>query len=857
MKLPELLAPAGSMEALRAAVENGADAVYLGGKKFGARQYASNFDLDELAQAVDYTHSREVRIYVTVNTLLDDQELDELPAYLRGLYLIGVDAVIVQDLGVLRVIRKLLPELEVHASTQMTVSNQEGASLLTQEGVKRVVLARELTLHEIATVSRVPGVETEVFVHGALCVCYSGQCLMSSLIGGRSGNRGRCAQPCRLGYSLVDAKGNELVDRNAVGQHLLSPKDIKTIELLPELIKAGVCSLKIEGRMKRPEYVATVVSRYRQALDRLAESEDFEVGAEEERALRQIFNRDFSTAYMRGNPGHELMSYKRPNNRGLFLGRIKAYDPQRGRARIVLDEGLRTGDGIEAWVTRGGRAVTTVDQLWVDGQKREEAWPGEEVTLEFRGMLHPGDRIFKTHDEVLVVQARESYLRASGARRIPLAAHVWANVGQPVVIELQDTEGRVGRGATSDVAQEARNRPLTKEVLFEQLGRLGNTPFYLFQLQLEGDGKAMAPLSQLNEVRRQAVEDLERQRKAVFHRAPVDEAQWNQMMIELGLEKRPSKKTAKQKDDSTVLIAALEGLQALQAAVKAGAQEVYLSTEGYRHEQPFRPGDEEAAISLCRESGVRDVVSLPRLYRPDQRQIVEKIIQRWYQAGAKRFIIANLGYMDLLQNLTEVEVRADFPLWVFNGQSARFLNDLQIRWFTLSPELSLEQIRTLAHHGLPRAQVEVAQSEAVVHGPLPMMVSEYCSSGALLGGRAFNRACNGACHRYTEVYLQDRMNFRFPLYTDAFCRMHLMNAKDLSLLENLPDLVSLGVKRLRIEGRTKSPEWLKSVLNIYRKALRAMASGMWVNDDIQKWQQELERLHPPGYTKGHLFRGVE
>jgi putative protease len=317
---PEILAPAGNLEAFRAAVENGADAVYAGGQSFGARAYAGNLSPAELAEAVRYAHVRGVRVYVTVNTLVNNAELETVGRYLVDLYRIGVDAVLVQDLGVMRLARTLLPGLKIHASTQMTVINSEGAAFLRDLGVARVVLAREVSLADMREIAGNSGIEIEVFVHGALCVCYSGQCLMSSLIGGRSGNRGRCAQPCRLPYTLVEANSGRNVGAN-LGPHLLSPRDLRLASYLPELVRAGVTALKIEGRMKRPEYVAIVTRIYRQVRDRVLAGEAGTLKPDEEKDLRQIFNRGFTTGYFLANQGRELMSYLRPNNRGTKIGR--------------------------------------------------------------------------------------------------------------------------------------------------------------------------------------------------------------------------------------------------------------------------------------------------------------------------------------------------------------------------------------------------------------------------------------------------------------------------------------------------------------------------------------------------------
>lgn len=331
----ELLAPAGSWEALEAAVNAGANAVYMGGKAFGARAYASNFDREEMAKAVYFAHMHRVRLYITVNTLVDDSELEELADYLLFLNNVGVDGIIVQDMGVIRLACRLVPQLPLHASTQMTLTNSSGVDFAAEAGMERSVLARELSLKEIqAACSR--GSEIETFIHGALCVCYSGQCLMSSLIGGRSGNRGRCAQPCRLPYKLLNGKGEDMLAGKDAGQYLLSPKDMNTLAILPQMIETGVVSYKIEGRMKRPEYVAVVVDAYRRAMDSYLAG-DYQVPPEDLANIEQIFNRDFTTAYLTNRPGKEMMSDRRPNNRGVLIGRVAKLDKQRNKASVKLD----------------------------------------------------------------------------------------------------------------------------------------------------------------------------------------------------------------------------------------------------------------------------------------------------------------------------------------------------------------------------------------------------------------------------------------------------------------------------------------------------------------------------------------
>ncbi|MFZ5647205.1 MAG: peptidase U32 family protein, partial [Bacillota bacterium] len=323
MNKPELLAPAGGWEAFTAAVENGADAVYLGGKMFNARQSADNFDNDDLKRAVEYAHLRGVKIYVTVNTLIADGEMEDALEFLFALHNTGADAAIIQDAGLASLARKTIPELQLHASTQMTAHNSPGVMSLLEQGFSRVVLARELSLKEISEIKKTTGADLEVFIHGALCIAYSGQCLLSSMIGGRSGNRGRCAQPCRMQYVLTDGAGSPLVNPAEAGEYLLSPRDLNISAHIPDLISAGINSFKIEGRMKRPEYVATVVRVYRSLIDRALSGDPYFVEEKQESDLAQIFNRDFTTGYFFGGQGRDMMSYKRPNNRGVRLGRVK------------------------------------------------------------------------------------------------------------------------------------------------------------------------------------------------------------------------------------------------------------------------------------------------------------------------------------------------------------------------------------------------------------------------------------------------------------------------------------------------------------------------------------------------------
>ncbi len=509
-------------------MENGADAVYLGGKSFGARASADNFTREELYEALAYAHGRGVRVYVTVNTLVDNEEFGELSDFLFFLYGAGADALLVQDLGVIAWIRAVLPGFPLHGSTQMTVHNAAGVQYLAGLGLQRVVLARETTYQELLSIKSSTDLELEVFVHGALCISYSGQCLFSSMVGGRSGNRGSCAQPCRLAYTLVDERGGELGGA-CPGQHLLSTKDLMLLRELPSLIASGVAALKIEGRMKRPEYVATVVRIYRAALDRAcADPGHYEVSGEEIRDLAQAFNRGFTNGYFAGNPGQALMSFTRPNNRGLYLGRVLRAEPGRALIKTVLP--LKSGDGIEFWTQKGQREGITVHGMNPtlapapgSPPAGAEAEAGSEVELCLPFAVRPGDRVFKTHDERLNQEARRSFM-GPGRRLIPISVCVTARLGEPLAMAAVDATGlRVAvRGRLA--GERALKHPLTPEVAHAQMERLGNTPFTLSGLECDLDGEAMYPLSEINAVRRDLTAALEAARLEQFRRSPPEGA---------------------------------------------------------------------------------------------------------------------------------------------------------------------------------------------------------------------------------------------------------------------------------------------------------------------------------------------
>jgi U32 family peptidase len=836
----ELLAPAGSFEAFKAAVENGADAVYLGGKSFSARASAANFDLDELRKAVRYAHERRVKVYLTVNILIADQEFGELMDYLYALHEIGVDAVILQDLGAAELIQTILPEMETHASTQMTINTTWGIKHLERLGFRRVVLARETSAEEIEILAPETPLDLEIFVHGALCVCYSGQCLMSSFIGGRSGNRGTCAQPCRMTYQLVNQERKNLLTDKNLGDHLLSPRDLNLAEDLKELKRIGVHSLKVEGRMKRPEYVATVIRLYRRAIERIENKpEGFALlNPEEHQELLQVFNRDFTRGYLEGNPGADLMSYSRPNNRGTRLGRVVRLES--GRLALKLESSLHPGDGIEFWTGRGREGIT-VGAIWKDRNQVEEGLPGETVQIEFSGVAHPGDRVFKTNDAKLMEKARESFQEGREQRKRSLKMCLTGKIGEIMSLEVEDDDKRV-KVYSANPAQKALKRPLTWDYAYQQLGRLGTTPFWLDKLDLAVEEDLMLPVSDLNEMRRQAVEELLQETTP----QNIERHVYRQRISQWRNRQEGERAASKTRIEPRISVAVSDP-ETLQAALKAGARRVLIGGEHWRSRRGFKLEEIRSGVEMCRKQGVDCSWRLPRVLNEAQSASLFADLKKaavWEERP--KLMVSNLGELEILRSVdAQWPFETDYSLNIFNEVSLAHLLRSGAQTVTLSPELHHEQLAPLAKWG---------GTEYLVFGDLEMMVSEYCPIGSTLGGKKGDR-CAGTCAREPH-FLRDRLRFDFPVETDQECRMHLYNVKLLNLYEELPQLKRMGVSTIRLQLTRQSPEEVRKIVRLFLEAWDALQLGkrsLWTPDE---GMEEFTSIFPQGFTKGHFFRGV-
>lgn len=812
--VPELLAPAGDMLSLKAAVENGADAVYLGVKKLSARAYASNFSVDELEQAIDYAHLRGVRVYVTVNTLIKDAEFAEAAETLQTIAAYGADAVIVQDIGLLSFLREFLPELSVHASTQMTVHNTESVRLLEGMGVKRIVLARELSLGAIRSIRNRTQTELEIFIHGALCICYSGQCLFSSMVGGRSGNRGYCAQPCRKQY-VLKKNGEEV---NVKGNFLLSPKDLNTAEILPQIIEAGVSSLKIEGRMKRPEYVAGVVNIYRSLLDRYAtDPAGYFVSEDESRTLEQLFNRGFTHAYLSGDPRLELMDHDVPYNRGVLVGTTVSGRSGRGYVSLKLSGPLNIGDGIGFSYKGMGENVTN---MFYKGKSITSAGKGMVVDLFLSNPISAGTQVYRTSDISLFRSMERSFNSQKPARRVSVRIELTAVKGKNLKICLEDSDNNIVKVISGYIVQASQKNPTTEINIKKQLLKLGNTVFYPASLEVRSDLDIFVPVKELNNLRNSAVQEMEK----------VRIKKWKRTFKNFTLSSPPycGEKTGK-----PLLSVSVNTLDNLLCAADEGADLIYFGDENFRS---YTKATLKEAYDIAVVAGCRIYLTTPSIVWDKELDELNSLIQEALKIGFCGVLVGNLGVLREVQQLGHNFI-IDHNLNVFNNRSVLFYHRAGAEAVSLSPELTLEQVSSLGTYGTV---------ECMVHGNPKLMVIENCIVGSLLGGE--NDTCCIPC-RDGKFLIKDEKGFEFPLLMDEHCRTHIFNSRELCLLDDISSFIKAGVFRFRIEARYMDTQKVRLVVASYKNRIHQSISE-------QRTSHLSCRDISDRYTKGHYFRGV-
>ncbi|MCQ4924807.1 DUF3656 domain-containing protein [Tissierella carlieri] len=798
----ELLAPVGSMESLYAAIQNGANAVYLGGKLFNARQYASNFDFDELKEAVDYAHLRDVKVYITANILVDNSEMENVIDYIKFLYEIDVDGIIVQDLGLANLIREFFPSLDVHGSTQMTINNLPGAEFVYDMGFTRVVLARETPIDEIKYIHNNTPIELEAFIHGALCVCYSGQCLMSSLIGGRSGNRGKCAQPCRMPSSLTDKNGDTIRDWNK--KHILSPRDLNTLENLEEIIESGIISLKIEGRMKRPEYVATVVKNYRKALDEGTKN----LKPEDKKDVEQIFNRGFTKGLTFGDFGRDFITIERPDNRGILVGKVTRADKY--NVFILLEEDVNEGDGLE-FVTGNGEYKGIKAPFY--GKK------GTTMKLEKPGYILNDSLVYKTSSINLLNSAKASYQQEKIKRPIDMEINI--NIGDNPKLMIM-YRGNMVTALGEGKVEKSERISLTKEKVIEQLSKLGDTTYILNNININLDEGAYLPVSILNLLRRETIEKLDRIVENINHRKPIDEKEYN---IKKKSYFKYQGKNMKPDNKISVRVNDIEQFNDLDLEK---LDRVYLG---------FYDGLEKAANKVLNQGKEVYIWTDKILYQKDLDKLGELISP--IKKNINGISVSNLGSLKYMQDRFDLNIHGDIGLNIFNSYSLEYLKNIGLGSVTLSPELNLNQIKKINEHS-------DAFTETIVYGYLPVMVTKHCPM-SLVKGCKNDKAC-GSCQYANGYGLKDRMNITFKMdRRDGFTNIY--NSVPLMVLDTLKQIYNSGVSMARLDFTMET----KNIRNIQR-AFYDYSKGIIDDNSAREFIESFRE--DTSITNGHYFRGI-
>lgn len=799
----EILAPAGSMECLKAAIAAGADAVYTGGALFGARAYAHNLTEEELLEAIDYVHLHGRRLYLTVNTLIKDREMEkQMYDYLLPYYRQGLDAVIVQDIGLFRFIRKHFPDLPIHASTQMTLTGVDGAKFLEKEGAQRIVTSRELSMAEVKKIADETELEIESFVHGALCYCYSGQCLFSSFIGGRSGNRGQCAQPCRLLYRTPEAKRP---------QYLLSLKDICTLELIPEMIESGIYSFKIEGRMKKPEYAAAVAFQYRKYADLYLKyyeecpaEEDpatyamkkYRVREEDRQMLLDLYNRGgFHTGYYHTQNGREMISLNRPNHAGVPAVKVLAKKGRNVTAKALTD--LYPQDIIELPMRKGREKA---DNYTCKDAVRK----GMNVQIPvFADTPFKRDEIWmRTRNSTLIDTLREEFVNGKIKERICGTFRLYPQEKATLTVKCRDAEITVA----GEKAQEALSQPMSRERIEKQLRKTGNTEFEFSFLKAEIGEKVFLPMQSLNELRREALETLEKVICEKYRRS--------------GEVKDPE-------EDKTELSMEEEVLSGWTASVRTAEQmEVILEEEAIGRiyvdctmfPRIWEKDSYVEWITKVHAAGKEIYLVMPYIFRERTRKQYEAAYNRIFGAGWDGILIANYeSFVFLKEHGYTGRIMTDYNLYEFNQESRKFWKEKGVFEFTAPVELTERELQDL----------RVKDGEVIVYGYLPMMISAGC----------IQKTTRGCLKKSGQTTITDRYRNPFVVKNECdYCYNILYNYVPLYLGDRMEEVYQIGPGRIRLMFTTERQQEVRQILSAYFEG---------------------KELPEGTYTRGHWKRGIK
>jgi U32 family peptidase len=826
--VPELLAPAGDWECLHAAVANGADAVYFGLTNFNARHRAANFTPEELPEVLGFLHGHNVKGYVAFNTLIFSEELAEAARCIRVIAEAGADALIVQDLGLAQLAHRLAPTLSLHGSTQMTLTESRGVEWVRGLGIERVILGRELSVEDVRRVRGQTDLPLEVFVHGALCVAYSGQCLTSEALGGRSANRGQCAQACRLPYEMyVDGKHRELGDRS----YLLSPQDLAAYDLIEPLVRAGVACFKIEGRLKNAVYVATATRTYRAALDAALAGQPFELPREGLLDLEQSFSRGFGHGFLDGVNHQVLVQGRFPKSRGVRVGTV--HGSSRHGVLVELTPGMeairliKPGDGVvfdegkPEQEERGGRVFAV-----------RNARPGV-VELTFgRGEddivnVPAGARVWKTDDPAFRKRLEATFSRDVVARRVPLSARVRGVPGEALVIQVAADGGSAVEVSWPGPLERARKHPLDEATFRELFGRLGETPFELGTVHLDMPEPVLVPKSVLNDLRRQVVTLLLDRRAVTSPHAIGDADALEHLRAAVVAEKSSDPGAARM----YVLVRTMEQLEAVLAwqpsAPLSRPALVWCDFEDVRR---YRD-----AVAMARAVGMPVGVASVRVVKPGE----EGFLAPLTRLDADAILVRNFAALAIFRELSpRPTLVGDFSLNVANELTAGLLTAAGLDRLVPSYDLNWDQLVALLGHG------DASRFEAVVHQHMPMFHMEHCVYAAFLSQGKDFRDCGRPCDHH-KVDLRDRVGAEFPVVVDAGCRNTVFNSVAQSAAEYLPRMQSLGVRHFRIELLRESAAEVGPLLEQYARVL----SG--IEDGHGTWRR-LQALNQLGVTRGTL-----
>ncbi|MBL8890531.1 MAG: U32 family peptidase [Planctomycetaceae bacterium] len=832
---PELLAPAGNLLCARAAVENGADAVYFGLEAgFNARARAENITLQQLPSLMSMLHQRGVKGYVTLNTLAFTDELPRLEQYVRELAKEGVDAVLVQDLGVARLVREVCPDIEIHASTQMTLTHADAIELVATElRLARVVLARELSIAEIRKIRQRTNLPLEAFVHGALCVAYSGQCLTSESLGGRSANRGQCAQACRLPYELVcDGVTKDLGDV----RYLLSPQDLAAYPLVPQLVEAGLASLKIEGRLKTPEYVANVVQAYRAAIDYAVRGEAKVWSAEDKRQLELSFSRGFSPGWLEGNDHKRLTPGRSSTKRGVLVGKVVRL--QRGRLVVELVQPLSKGDGIVLQGDRlnGQEVGGRVYEVWQNGRLLDEPATGRvELGME-RGLLQDSDvfagqEIWQTDDPRLTRRLRTTFSTNQILRRVPVQVRLRVATGQPFECDVE-CDGRIWRVPFDFEPVAATRHVATVEVAREQLGRLGNTVYELIDLQAEIIDQPMVPLSVWGSLRKHMIEVLN-SRHHQRSRSIAEVSVLPRMLtavVELSAASpnsaEPSGAVAWTPETKPKLTLLCRSLAQLEAALQVGCRNIIADFHDVR--------EYRRAVELAKMQASCIRLATLRICKPGEEGLLKALARH----GADGWLVRNLTAAKFARD-HQIPFVADFSLNITNPLSAEWWKRIGAQRVTASYDLNRDQLFELAR-ATPPSWLEV-----VIHQHMPMFHMEHCVFCSVLSPGTNKTNCGRPCDRH-QVQLRDRVGALHVLHADIGCRNTLYNGTAQSGAEAVSALMQIGVRHFRIELlNDASTTEVPRLYELYQQLLEGKlpAAAVW---------KQLQADNRVGVTRGTL-----